>query len=336
MPTRVKVPCRLDGSGTHGLLLVVLGIALTGCQQHAQMVASPKPPPAVDRPTLAVFPAAPYTYELSIEHGKDPAQDQPGDPVPWRFQVRLVRDGRVLGQVSPFAMACGDAEPVSVDRVFGADPEARAWATSVEHCEIDLAVRPVELAPGITALLATQRAGYEAIYPLHWLIGARNGRLEVLWESPAGPDYFTRARVLPTADPHRNELAFIEVFTPSGGETETIKAMRLSFDPLTGEVKKNINLRYPNYSGTLVTAGGLVFVALMDGTVAAYDDTTLDEVWKINVGSGFAAPPMTFEVNGKQYIAIASGPSGAAKSKLINSPELKEQRHAMVLYVFGL
>ena len=74
----------------------------------------------------------------------------------------------------------------------------------------------------------------------------------------------------------------------------------------------------------------------MDGTVAAYDDTTLEEVWKINVGSGFAAPPMTFEVNGKQYIAIASGPSGAAKSKLINTPELKEQRNAMVLYVFGL
>jgi len=101
-------------------------------------------------------------------------------------------------------------------------------------------------------------------------------------------------------------------------------------------VKKTITLRYPNYSGTLATGGGLIFLALLDGSVAAYDDTTLEEVWKINVGSGFAAPPMTFEVNGKQYIAIASGPSSAAKSKLINTPELKEQRNAMVLYVFGL
>jgi glucose dehydrogenase len=50
----------------------------------------------------------------------------------------------------------------------------------------------------------------------------------------------------------------------------------------------------------------LVFTALLDGTVAAYDDTTLAELWKINVGSGFSAPPMTFEVNGKQYVAIAS------------------------------
>ena len=73
-----------------------------------------------------------------------------------------------------------------------------------------------------------------------------------------------------------------------------------------------------------------------DGTVAAYDDSTLEELWKVNVGSGFSAPPMSFEVNGKQYLAIASGPSPQALSKHIHTPELKEQRNAAVLYVFGL
>jgi hypothetical protein len=47
-------------------------------------------------------------------------------------------------------------------------------------------------------------------------------------------------------------------------------------------------------------------------------------------------PAMTFEVNGRQYVAIASGPSGPARAQLMNTPELKEQRHATVLYVFGL
>ena len=80
-----------------------------------------------------------------------------------------------------------------------------------------------------------------------------------------------------------------------------------------------------------------MFLALLDGTVAAYDDTTLEELWKINVGSGFTAPPMTFEVGGKQYVAIASGPSRVrARRRLVNTPELKDQRHATVLYVFGL
>jgi hypothetical protein len=41
-------------------------------------------------------------------------------------------------------------------------------------------------------------------------------------------------------------------------------------------------------------------------------------------------------VGGKQYIAIASRPSASAKVKLVNPPELKDQRQATVLYVFGL
>jgi alcohol dehydrogenase (cytochrome c) len=107
-------------------------------------------------------------------------------------------------------------------------------------------------------------------------------------------------------------------------------------DPVTGEIKKTIHLNYPNYSGTLATAGGLVFNALLDGTIAAYDDTTLDELWKINVASGISAPPMTFEVNGKQYVAIVSGASPQSLTRLVNTPELRDQRSALVLYVFGL
>ena len=51
---------------------------------------------------------------------------------------------------------------------------------------------------------------------------------------------------------------------------------------------------------------------------------------------GFSAPPMTFEVNGKQYVAITSGPSATAKRKLVNTPELKEQRNQPMLFVFAL
>ncbi len=118
--------------------------------------------------------------------------------------------------------------------------------------------------------------------------------------------------------------------------TERWESNLTAVDPITGEVKKNVHLRYPNYSGTLATGGGLVFLALLDGTVAAFDDTTLDELWKVNVGSGFSAPPMTFEVGGKQYVAIVSGPSLVARGRLVNTPELRDQRNATVLYVFGL
>jgi alcohol dehydrogenase (cytochrome c) len=125
----------------------------------------------------------------------------------------------------------------------------------------------------------------------------------------------------------------------NGGLSQTderFESNLTAVDPLTGEVKKSVHLRYPNYSGTLATAGGLVFLGLLDGTVAAYDDSTLEELWKVNIGTGFCAPPMTFEVNGKQYIAIASGLSAPARAKLVNTPELKEIRNSTVLYVFAL
>jgi alcohol dehydrogenase (cytochrome c) len=125
----------------------------------------------------------------------------------------------------------------------------------------------------------------------------------------------------------------------NGGQAQTSERWEsdlIAADPTTAEIKRSVHLPYSNFSGTLATAGGLVFLALLDGTVAAYDDTTLAELWKINLGSGFSAPPMTFEVSGKQYVAIASGPSRVARQRLVNTPELQEMRHATVLYVFGL
>jgi alcohol dehydrogenase (cytochrome c) len=110
----------------------------------------------------------------------------------------------------------------------------------------------------------------------------------------------------------------------------------IAADPLTGEVKKRIHIPYPDNSGALATAGGLVFTAYSDGTFAAYDDLTLEQVWKINVGTGFMAPPMSFEVGGKQYIAILSGLSRISLRALSFTPELKEQRNQTMLWVFGL
>jgi alcohol dehydrogenase (cytochrome c) len=107
-------------------------------------------------------------------------------------------------------------------------------------------------------------------------------------------------------------------------------------DPHSGEVKMRKEHPYPNHSGVLTTAGGIVVTALLDGTILAYDDQTLEELWKIDVGTGFVAPPMTYAVNGKQYIAIASGIGNVAKAKLARSPEMKNQPNATMLFVFGL
>ncbi|MBV9968383.1 MAG: PQQ-binding-like beta-propeller repeat protein [Xanthobacteraceae bacterium] len=107
-------------------------------------------------------------------------------------------------------------------------------------------------------------------------------------------------------------------------------------DPFTGEVRKKLRKPYPNRSAALTTAGGLLFTGFVDGSFAAYDDTSLEPLWEINVGSGFNAPPMTFEVGGKQYVAIMSGLGRNAKAALVYTPELRDMRHQTMLFVFGL
>ena len=114
-------------------------------------------------------------------------------------------------------------------------------------------------------------------------------------------------------------------------ESEIIAA-----DPMTGDIKSKVHTIYPNVSGVLTTAGGLVFTGLTDGSVIAYDDTSLEPLWKINVGTGFNAPPMTFEAGGKQFVAILSGVSLITKRTYVFHPDLREMRNQTMLFVFGL
>ncbi len=107
-------------------------------------------------------------------------------------------------------------------------------------------------------------------------------------------------------------------------------------DPFTGETVKKLHIPYVNNSGMLSTAGGVIFTAYTDGTFAAYDDATLEQLWKINVGTGFMAPPMTFEAGGRQYVAILSGLSRIATGRHVFTPELREMRNQTMLFVFGL
>ena len=57
--------------------------------------------------------------------------------------------------------------------------------------------------------------------------------------------------------------------------------------------------------------------------------------WSFSVGSGINAPPISYSVNGKQYIAVLVG-SRQSINVLQNAPELKNTATASMLYVFGL
>lgn len=57
-------------------------------------------------------------------------------------------------------------------------------------------------------------------------------------------------------------------------------------------------------SGIISTAGGLVFTALQDGWVIAYNDETLQELWRFNVGTPLKGAPVTYAIGPRQYVAV--------------------------------
>ncbi len=69
--------------------------------------------------------------------------------------------------------------------------------------------------------------------------------------------------------------------------------------------------RYPSptWSGVLSTAGGLVFSGDAEGNFIAFDARSGKALWHFQTGSGTIAAPMSYALDGKQYIAIATGSS---------------------------
>jgi alcohol dehydrogenase (cytochrome c) len=124
----------------------------------------------------------------------------------------------------------------------------------------------------------------------------------------------------------------------AGGAPKTPESLYGSIkavDPTTGETKAALKLTYANYAGLLATAGNLVFLGHMDGSFSAYDAKTLQELWTFNVGTGINAPPISYAVNGKQYVAVLVG-SRQPQNIIPLAPELKNTSTASMLFVFSL
>ena len=102
----------------------------------------------------------------------------------------------------------------------------------------------------------------------------------------------------------------------------------------TGKTVKKLESYYPAYSGVLGTAGGLLFMGDIMGKISAFDKDTMQELWSFDTGTQFAGNPMTYSVNGKQYIALTLGGRPARDEG--SFPEAMALGQNVILMVFGL
>ena len=113
------------------------------------------------------------------------------------------------------------------------------------------------------------------------------------WESP---DFNVRVGV-----------QFGTVDTPAAEGTASL----LAWDPVRQKQMWRVPLPPSWNPGTMTTAGNLVFQGRADGVFVAYNATSGQEVWSVDTGLGISAPPITYSIDGVQYVSLLVGWGGS-------------------------
>jgi hypothetical protein len=113
-------------------------------------------------------------------------------------------------------------------------------------------------------------------------------------------------KTIPMTDTNAHQAGQVDTGGSAAGIGKISGAMN-AIDPKTGKVVWKVSLKKPMNAGSLATAGGLVFAGADDGHLYAFDAKTGKILWSPDLGLGFGAPPIAYEVNGTEYIAVAVG-----------------------------
>ena len=112
------------------------------------------------------------------------------------------------------------------------------------------------------------------------------------------------------------------VFKPGpGGHLGEVTA----WDPAKAQPAWKIKEPYMAWSGTLATAGDVVFYGTMDGWFKAVDARSGQQLWKARTASGVIGQPVTYRgPDGKQYVAILAGIGGWPGSIIVNELDTRD------------
>jgi quinohemoprotein ethanol dehydrogenase len=95
------------------------------------------------------------------------------------------------------------------------------------------------------------------------------------------------------------------------GIKQQLKGHLVAWDPVAQKEVWRAQFDHPWNGGTLATAGNLVFQGNSQGELAAYRATNGQKLWSAPTQAGVLAPPISFEVEGEQYVAVEVGWGGA-------------------------
>jgi len=177
--------------------------------------------------------------------------------------------------------------------------------------------RPMAVTPSMTPTPAG-----ELTYPgvqggTNWYPPSYSPRTGLFY-IPAWEDYYTRYVKAPTPYVEGQRFTggrpmsplpslrrgWFNTWTEEAGHGEVI-----ALDPRTGERKWTFKMHDVTDSGILTTASDLLFTGGREGYFYAFDARNGSVLWKASLGGQISAAPMTYEIEGRQYVAIAAGHS---------------------------
>src|SRR6185312_7697998 len=122
-----------------------------------------------------------------------------------------------------------------------------------------------------------------------------------------------------------NLLANAAPMTPEQTKAlaESVKGSLIAWDPVNQKAVWTVPRPYFWNAGVLATGGGLVFQGAAEGQVYAYDAANGKQLWSYPTGNGVIAPPMTYELDGEQYVALMVGSGGGGQ---VSAPSLLPTR----------
>ena len=127
-------------------------------------------------------------------------------------------------------------------------------------------------------------------------------------------------------------------FSGEDAPADIAQARLLAWDPIKQRKAWSQDLPPMWNAGTMTTKGNLVFQGRADGEFVAYDASSGAQLWSLNLGSGISSAPVTYTLDGKQYVSllVGWGGGGTILGSLAAQHGWKYKHHPRRLYTFAL
>jgi alcohol dehydrogenase (cytochrome c) len=219
------------------------------------------------------------------------------------IQVPILADIAYQGSTRKVMMwANRNAFFYTIDRATGEFLEGKPYATQTWAQGLDPNGRPIPV-PGMAPT-------YEGILVSPPIVGATN------WYSPAysqqtGLFYVTSFDGEQEFFKRDEDYEEGERYTGGGGRyiqpMDAFHSSIRAINPATAEIEWEFPIMPRSSAGITTTAGGIVFTGSADGYFFALDAASGEELWHISLGARVHAAPMTYAIDGQQFVTIASG-----------------------------